>query len=278
LGKLPLIEIDAPMALTVLEEAQKSRGIATAREARTTLSMIFDYAIARRLLMHNSVRDLSKALKDRPPTRHHPALAFADIGPFLRALSASSVEPVTQAATRLVMLLALRDNTLRTAQWREIDWENATWLCPAEHMKGRIARRKDFATPLPAQALAVLNELHALTGRGPDSFIFAGRGKTGHMSRSTINHAIRAVGFAPATAHGMRSLLGTWAEESGYPRATWKAQLAHVLGDQTDVAYMRSSLWQQRIALLDHWGDIIEAAEKGKKAPTSRNVARLRRA
>ena len=48
--------------------------------------------------------------------------------------------------------------------------------------------------------------------------IFEGRGKSGHMIRSTINDAIKAIGFAPATCHGFRSLLFSWGVDEGYSR------------------------------------------------------------
>ena len=105
---------------------------------------------------------------------------------------------------------------------------------------------------------------------------FAGKG-TEHMSRSTINHAIKRIGFAPATCHGFRSLLAGWAVEEGYSRECWKRQLAQVVGDATDEAYMRSQMWQQRVDMLNHWGRVIEAAEAGKPVGTPSNIVKLRR-
>jgi integrase len=277
LGPMPIREIDEPRVLAVLEEAQTQRGISTAYEAQTTCSMVYKFAISRHVgIMHNPARDLAISLQARPQAKHHPALPLDRVGEFLRALSASNTEVVTVEATRLVMLLGLRITTLRTATWREINWDAATWSCPASHMKARKARAQDFATPLPAQALDALKRLHALTFDGrPESHIFAGKG-TAHMSHSTINQAIKRLGFVPATCHGFRSLLSSWATEEGYSRECWKRQLAQAVGNATDESYMRSQMWQQRVDMLAHWGRVIEAAEKGKQlAPTS-NVRKLR--
>jgi integrase len=270
LGDLPITRIDAEMVYAALLEAQTQRGIATAYEARTTATMIFAYAIARKLIKpQNPARDLP--LKPRPAAKSHASLSLDQIGPCLRALKASNVAPVTQAALRLAMLVGVRDNALRHTIWADVDFEGAVWYFPAANMKMRRA----FSTPLPRQALAVLRGLHELTHDGPESHVFAGRGKLGHLSQATCTSALKTIGFGPATMHGMRALIATWAQEQQYPRDVVKTQLAHVIGNATDQAYLRSDYWEQRVVLLTHWGATVEALEANKPKPRAK-VTRLR--
>jgi integrase len=63
-------------------------------------------------------------------------------------------------------LLFVRPGELRHARWREIDFQKAVWTVPAETMKMKRPHR----VPLSRQALVILRELHAMTGRG--EFVF----------------------------------------------------------------------------------------------------------
>ena len=286
LGDLPITQIDAVLVLDVLRAVEERGRLPTAREARTTASMIFQFGIASGLCLVDPARDLGRALLPRKAVQHHGALKLDEVGPLLRALSASGTEPVTASAIRLVLLLALRDFSLRNAKWEHVDLKNATWLIPAQNMKGRLNQKREFITPLPKQAVAVLKRLQPLTDRGPDSFVFAGHGKSGYMSATTITNAIQRLGFKSATCHGFRSLFTDWAYESGYRAEAIEAQLAHSWGqlsrrrgedgngkrsDHVRQAYLRSPFWEHRVAMLEHWGASVTALEKDKAPPKVRH-------
>jgi hypothetical protein len=72
-----------------------------------------------------------------------------------------------------------------------------------------------------AQALAILRELHAITGTGRFLFPHHRRGTARPMPRDTLNNAIRSLGFAKEArcAHGTRAtaktLLGAERQENG---------------------------------------------------------------
>lgn len=279
LGAYPIAEITPAMVLAVLKIAQEERGIPTAHQAQTTCKMVFAYAIAHQKgILINPARDLKAALKSCPTAQHHAALKFDQVGPFLRALAVSEVAPITQLAIRLQMMLALRDTSLRKIQWRNVDLEGGFLFSPASNNKGKVAKRRDFETPLPRQAVALLQQLRQLTEDGPDSFLFAGSGKTGYLSQGTIAHAIRGCGFN-ATGHGMRSLMRAWAAEHSYAREVAKTQLMQVVGDAVDQAYLHTTdFFEQRAAMLQAYADNIEAAEKNLEPALPVNVRRLRRA
>ena len=275
LGALPIKAIDTVSVLSVLREIEAAGVLHTAHQALTTARMIFDFAISIGVLQFNPADRLHKALPRRPKAQHHPALAIDQVGPMLRTLEASGSSPVTKAAIRLALLTGLRDTSLRTLTWGDVDLAGAQLTVRAANMKGR----REFSTPLPKQAIAVLKELHALTFRGPDSYLFPGSGKNARVSPSTLGDALKRTGHT-VTTHGMRSLLNTYLAECGFRLEAREAQLAHVHGDQTDQAYMRSNFWPHRVEMMQHWGDVVTALEAGKPVPRVEvdNVRRIRAA
>ncbi len=66
--------------------------------------------------------------------------------------------------------------------------------------------RREHRVPLPAQALAILRELHPITGRG--SLVFPGaRVSTRPISENTLNAALRRLGYTgdEVVSHGFRA-------------------------------------------------------------------------
>ena len=84
--------------------------------------------------------------------------------------------------------------------------------------------------PLATQAVAVLRELHVLTGR--DRFLFpSARDPKRHMSDGAINAALARIGFKDEmVGHGFRHMASTRLRELGWPRGVVEAQLSHKVG------------------------------------------------
>ena len=106
-----------------------------------------------------------------------------------------------------MLYTGVRDAALRGAKWEEIDFDGARWTVPAERMKRRgNEARQPHTVPLPMQAIAALTELHPLTFRGPQTYLFASSSKDGYLAENTLRIALHRMGFE-VTAHGFRSLL-----------------------------------------------------------------------
>ena len=97
--------------------------------------------------------------------------------------------PAVRAALRLSPLLFQRPGEIRHMEWNEIDWEAKRWEIPAEKMK----MRQPHIVPLSQQALEILRELHALTGRGKYVFPSA-RGASRCLSENGVRTALRTLG------------------------------------------------------------------------------------
>ncbi len=79
--------------------------------------------------------------------------------------AAVPAHPVTKLALRLLALTAVRPGEIRGAAWTEkerLDTTEALWRVPGERMK---TKREHFV-PLSRQAVAMLEAVRPLTGRG----------------------------------------------------------------------------------------------------------------
>jgi len=113
----------------------------------------------------------------------------------------------------------------------------AEWRIPAEKMKARQPHR----VPLSRQAVAILRELHPLTGRG--QWVFPGaRAKDEPLSENTLNAALRRMRHDKTmlTAHGFRSIASTMLLEQGWPSYVIERQQAHAERNKVKSAYDRS--------------------------------------
>ena len=178
-------------------------------------------------------------------------------------------------------MLLLRPGELRFGEWSEVDFDAALWTVPAARMK-REQREKlrgpPHLVPLPRQAVAVLRELHSLTGQGKLMF----RGERHHdrpMSDNTINAALRAMGFAAdeVTGHGFRASARTMLHERlGFSPDVIEAQLAHSVRDSLGRAYNRTEFIDQRRAMLQTWADFLDKLRLGTDIDLGQRKAKRR--
>jgi integrase len=259
MGALPLTEIEPARIATTIGAVQEGGVAHMAGRCHTMISQVFRYAISRGLTLTNPARDVRDILITKRVT-HLPALtSLPELAAVLKAIDGSGAAPATKIAVRLLAMLAIRTIELRGGRWEEIDFEAATWTIPAERMKKRAVH----VVPLSAQALALLRELHDLTGAG--EYIFPGSGpKHPIMSEATINAAIKRAGFkGQHTGHGFRAAFSTILNEMGHRADAIEFALAHVSGDRVRAAYNRGSYFDERRSLMQEWADLLDGAEKG---------------
>lgn len=169
---------------------------------------MFRYAVATGRAERDPSGDLRGALPPVTP-RHHASITDTKaIGQLLRDIRAYEGSFVTRCALLLAPLVFVRPGELRKAEWAEVDLEAAEWRLPAARMKSRALH----IVPLSTQAVAVLRELHALTGHGVGKYLFPGaRSVKRPMSENTVNAALRRLGYDKDTmaGHGFRSMAST---------------------------------------------------------------------
>ena len=169
-----------------------------------------------------------------------PRAAITTAVPFgglLRAIDSYSGRIETRIALQLIPLTFVRPGEMRQAQWAHFDLEAAQWSIPAEIMK----MRRPHMVPLAPQAVALLRELHVLTGSG--KFLFPSvRTTLRCMSENTINGALRRMDYSKdeMCGHGFRASASTPLNESGLWNAdAIEIQLAHKDSNTVRRAYVR---------------------------------------
>ena len=256
LGTRPISEITAPEVLSVLKKMEARGRHESALRLRATIGRVFRYAAA----TDRTDRDPTLVLKGAlitPSVRHRAAVTDPKgFGALLRAIDGFEGQPTTHAALRLLPILFPRPGELRQAQWGEFDLEKGEWTIPAARMKMRRPHR----SPLPRQAVEILRELHAITGRGKLPF-HSVRTVLRPISENTLNAALRRLGYAKdeVTAHGFRATASTLLNESGLWHAdAIERQLAHIEGNAVRKAYARGEHWEERVRMMQWWADRLD--------------------
>ncbi len=168
LGARPVEAITAPGLFEVLRRIEARGAVESAHRAHQNCGRVFRYAIATGRAERDPAADLRGAL---PPVKekHHAAITDPKaIGVLLRAIDGYQGSFVTQCALRLALLTFVRPGELRKAEWSEIDLDATECRIPAERMKMRAIH----IVPMSVQAVAILRELHPLTGTG--HYVFRG--------------------------------------------------------------------------------------------------------
>ena len=273
LGAVPIGELTAPKLLAVLRRVESRGAIETAHRIKDACGQVFRYGIACGNCERDAAADLRDALKP-VNTRHMAAVTEpARVRDLLRAIDGYTGFPVTRAALALAPLVFQRPGNLRSMEWSEIDFDAAQWTIPATKMKRSVSDKASgnpHIVPLSTQAIAILRDLHPLTGHG--RYVFPSvRGGARPMSDMTLNAALQRLGFdtkAEMTAHGFRAMARTMlAERLGMPEAVIEAQLAHSVKDDLGRAYNRTTFAEQRRTLMQVWADYLQALRAAAPIP-----------
>jgi integrase len=200
--------------------------------------------------------------------KHHASITDPKaIGELLRDIEGYQGAFVTRCALRLAPLVFLRPGELRKAEWAEIDMDKAEWRIPAVRMKMNAVH----IVPLASQAVAILRELHQLTGSG--KYVFPGaRTTTRPMSENAVLAALRRMDYTTdeMTGHGFRSMASTLLNEQGYNRDAIKRQLAHAERDGVRAAYNYAEYLPDRKLMMQAWANYLDALKTGAQVITLR--------
>lgn len=259
IGKRVITDIKPMDMLAVLRKMEQRGVLDKLKKTRQACRQIFTYAVITGRAEHNPVVDLASALKT-PKQKHFPHLMPEQLGEFLRALANYSGSRITQNATRLLMLTGVRTIELRAAEWNEVDFGLSLWQIPPERMK----MRRPHVVPLSEQALAIMEEMKCISGRG--RYIFPGRNDAGKpMSEASINQVIKRIGYAGrATGHGFRHTMSTILHEQGYNTAWIETQLAHADKNSIRGTYNHAQYLDGRRGMLQWYADYLDLLEHGE--------------
>jgi integrase len=272
IGDKLLTEIEPPEILDVLRRIEAQSKHETAVRMRAIASSVFRFGIATGACKRDPAADLRGALTSAVSEPRPAIVKPTEIGQLMRAID-EFPRPLMRLALKLLSLTAVRPGELLSAEWSEI--ENGVWSIPADKTKMRTAHR----VPLSRQALAVLDELRAITGS--KKHLLASPRKRGQaIAPNRFNYALREMGFRQneMVAHGFRAMFSTLANESGQSSDVIELCLAHRERNKVRRAYNRAERWPERVDMMKWWADHLdELRNRGKVValPTKKPVHKV---
>lgn len=260
IGTRAIKEITAPELLTVLRRVESRGKLETAQRLKQHCGCVFRYAVATGLAERDPSADLRGVLKT-PQTRHRASITDPKlIGPLLRAIAGYQGSIVSTCALRLAPLVFVRPGELRQAEWKDFDLDAAEWRYFVTKTK------TTHVVPLAVQAVAILRELHPLTGGG--RYVFPGeRSRLRPMSENTVLAALRRMGYSgeEMSGHGFRSMASTRLHEMGWPHDAIELQLAHTVGNKVSAAYNYAQHLPERRKMMQAWADYLDVLRDERK-------------
>lgn len=259
LGKESVSMISTLKMKGALLAIQKKHGVETARRAHGIAARVFEYSIANGKASVDPTAGLKGVLKDKN-TKHRPALTKPkEVGELMRQIYAYKGQPQIGAALKLLALNFTRPSELRFGKWDEIDFETATWTIPASRMKMRRKNPHEHLLPLSKQSVAILKELHKLTG--DSDWVFPQIGNSDKpISENATNNGLEALGYTSVQhrSHSFRATASTMLHELNFPTEVIDTQQARPRGTVSGI-YNRSHLIPQRRELLQAWADYLDS-------------------
>ncbi|SEN22267.1 Integrase [Nitrosospira multiformis] len=269
IGSKPITEIAAPELLTTVRRIEDRGAVETAHRALGNCGQVFRYAIA----TGRATRDISADLRGAlPPVKGEHFAAITEpkqVGALLRAIDGYTGSHVVRCALRLAPLVFVRPGELRKAEWKDIDLDVAEWRYIV------TKTNTPHIVPLSTQAVEILKELQALTGRSP--FVFPGARTNGRpMSDNAILAALRRMGIdkEEMSGHGFRAMARTILDEVLGVRPDFiEHQLAHSVRDPNGRAYNRTAHLPERRKMMQQWADYLDKLKAGAEIIPLHGVA-----
>jgi integrase len=264
LGKRPIASIKPLDVLEVLKRIEERGRHETAHRVRSECGNVFRYAVVTGRADRDPTVDLRGAIA-AVVRRNRPAIVDPPrIGELMRAIAGYRGDVSSEFALKLLPLTFVRPGELRLAEWAEFNLKAAEWRIPAERMK----MRELHVVPLSSQALALLKDLHVLTGTG--GLVFPSiRSRDRAISDNTLNAALRRLGFAgdEMVAHGFRSMASTCLNEQGWHPDLIELQLAHAERNESRGAYNRAQRLPERRKMMQAWADYLDGLRASDPQP-----------
>ena len=259
IGTMQPREVTPKVVLSVLERVVDRGAVDAAHRIKGAISMVMRRAIVRELAEYDPCPSLRGALPS-VKTKHFAAISDPILlGDLMRAIDTYKGGHVTRAALKLAPLLFVRPGELRAARWADIDLDKGVW-CFVGSKTGTA-----HIVPLARQAVAILRDLHPLTGRG--ELVFPGEKPGKSISDGTINKALRSLGYDTQeviTGHGFRATARTMLAERLRMPADWiERQLNHKVPGSLGAAYDRTQFLDDRIPMMQAWADYLDERKRG---------------
>lgn len=227
----------------------------TAEKALARLRVVFRHAELSGLPVEERTVDAARHMLGQRHQVSRPieATPWQDIPALYARLAAN--DTLAHLCLRLIILTAVRGDAARGAKVTEFAAD--VWTVPADRIKGRVGKVRDFRVPIAPEVQAVVDICRPLESRG---LLFPGpRGAP--ITSTALQKALNALGEA-GRPHGFRTSFRTWVQDTeaaGFDAA--ETALGHTLGGRVERSYARSDLLDQRRVLMARWADFVTGAQ-----------------
>lgn len=261
LGARPIADITAPELLRCLTRIEQRGAIETAHRALQNFGQVARYAIQTGRAERDISSDLKGALTPWRRMQYAHVVEPGKLATQLRKIHDCTGTFPVMCALRLVPLLFARTGELRHMRWADINLDAGQW-CYTVSKTGR-----QHIAALPSQAVAILRELHPLTGH--HEYVFPGRGKkrSEPISSNAILQALRRAGIdkEEQTIHGYRHTASVRLNEmSRWNPDAIEAALTHKMPGTRGVYAGRAQYLDERRTMMQAWADYLGALKAGE--------------
>jgi len=238
IGARSIVDLDTHDLMQPLEAIQKRGTIDVALRVQNYLQSIMREAKRSRQISANPAYDLEGLIK-APRVIHRPALPLSRLPELQERIDTYKGRGLTRLTVMLSLHVFVRSSERRFARWSEFDLKRGTWEIPDTRpaldgvpfsTRGTKMAGDIHLVPLSPQAVALLEQIHILTGKF--DLVFAGDAKPWKpMSENTVNSALRKMGYDTKTeicGHGFRSMACSALIESGlWSETAIERQMSH---------------------------------------------------
>lgn len=220
---------------------------------------VFDHAVMTQRREFNPVnRAINKSLAPHREESHRTIKAD-DLPDFYADLVGYRGYPLTRYMIEFLMHSFMRTGELRRLEPCHIDWKNRRIEVPGGldigHKNTPLIPLTDAMERLILKALEVTGE--------DRKYVFPAFNDFQKMSsENVITQALRNMGWKDEmTGHGFRALATSTLEEVGrFSADAAQLQLGHVVArNDTEGAYRRIQLWDDRVQMMRWWGEFLDA-------------------
>lgn len=278
IGKRNIAELKTRDLLAPIKAVEMSGRLDVASRLQQRTTAIMRYAVQSGLLDYNPAQEMAGAVASSN-RQHRPALELRRTPELLQRIDNYTGRLLTRLAVELTLLVFIRSSELRFARWSEIDFENSMWTIPAEreaiegikHSQRGSKMRTPHLVPLSRQALAILKQVHKLSG--DRDFVFIGdHDHRKPMSENTVNKALRVMGYdtkIEVCGHGFRTMACSSLIESGlWSRDAVERQMSHMERNSVRAAYIhKAEHLDERRLMLQWWADFLDANREKAVSP-----------
>lgn len=266
LGNRVITEIEAPEVLSTLRRIEARGAIDTTHRVKSIMNNVFRFAIATGRSVRNPATDVGVALKTTVKGHHAAIVEPKRFAQMMRDIHAYTGSNITRAAVQIHALTFQRPNEIQGMKWSEIDLDQRVWTVPPARMKGILERKAygdPHTVPLSNQAIAILRDLHPLTGHGANVFP-SERGQGRSISENTARQALRSMGYTDHVPHGFRASARTLIREAlHWEKDVIERQLSHGSDEALGGAYDRTQFLAQRATMMQQWADYLDKLRTG---------------